>query len=54
MHRIEDSYEIHGLACRALAGLARSETIRQSLSRSPLFNSYQLTSLYRILYKFNI
>ncbi|XP_060857606.1 protein mahjong-like [Metopolophium dirhodum] len=36
---------IRGLASRALAGLARSESVRQIIRKLPLFNSGQLQSL---------
>ncbi|XP_050525532.1 protein mahjong isoform X2 [Daktulosphaira vitifoliae] len=36
---------IRGLASRALAGLARSESVRQIISKLPLFNSGQLQNL---------
>ena len=34
---ITDADYIRGMACRALAGLARSETVRQIISKLPLF-----------------
>ncbi|KAL1117022.1 hypothetical protein AAG570_004350 [Ranatra chinensis] len=44
---ITDADSIRGLACQALAGLARSETVRQIISKLPLFTSGQLQSLMR-------
>lgn len=38
---------IRGLACRAMAGLARSETVRQIISKLPLFSNGLLQSLMR-------
>lgn len=35
------------MACRALAGLARSETVRQIISKLPLFTNGQLQSEYQ-------
>lgn len=45
---ITDVDAIRGLASRALAGLARSESVRQIISKLPLFNSGQLQSMYII------
>ncbi|VVC46311.1 Hypothetical protein CINCED_3A010795 [Cinara cedri] len=42
---ITDVDAIRGLASRALAGLARSESVRQIISKLPLFNNGQLQSL---------
>ncbi|XP_050427113.1 protein mahjong isoform X2 [Adelges cooleyi] len=42
---ITDVDAIRGLASRALAGLARSESVRQIISKLPLFNSGQLQIL---------
>uniref|UniRef100_A0A1B6HVS0 DDB1- and CUL4-associated factor 1 n=1 Tax=Homalodisca liturata TaxID=320908 RepID=A0A1B6HVS0_9HEMI len=44
---ITDADSIRGLACRALVGLARSETVRQIISKLPLFSNGQLQSLMR-------
>lgn len=44
---ITDADCIRGMACRALAGLARSETVRQIVGKLPLFTSGQLQSLMR-------
>ncbi|KAI5735047.1 hypothetical protein M8J77_013441 [Diaphorina citri] len=44
---ITDADSIRGLACRALAGLATHETVRQIMSKLPLFTSGQLQSLMR-------
>lgn len=44
---ITDADCIRGMACRALAGLARSETVRQIISKLPLFTNGQLQSLIR-------
>lgn len=44
---ITDADCIRGLACRAMAGLARSETVRQIISKLPLFNNGLLQSLMR-------
>lgn len=41
---ITDADCIRTLACKALAGLARSETVRQIVSKLPLFTSGQLQS----------
>lgn len=38
---------IRGMACRALAGLARSETVRQIISKLPLFQNGELQTLIR-------
>jgi DDB1- and CUL4-associated factor 1 len=42
---ITDADYIRGMACRALAGLARSETVRQIISKLPLFVNGQLQHL---------
>ncbi|XP_034255066.1 DDB1- and CUL4-associated factor 1 isoform X2 [Thrips palmi] len=42
---ITDADSIRALACRALAGLARSETVKQIIGKLPLFISGQLQSL---------
>lgn len=47
---ITDVDAIRGLASRALAGLARSESVRQIISKLPLFNSGQLQSMYIIIF----
>lgn len=44
---ITDADYIRGMACRALAGLARSETVRQIISKLPLFVNGQLQQLCR-------
>lgn len=44
---ITDADCIRGMACRALAGLTRSETVRQIISKLPLFANGQLQSLMR-------
>lgn len=44
---ITDADSIRGLACQALAGLARSETVRQIISKLPLFTTGQLQNLMR-------
>ncbi|XP_050502243.1 protein mahjong [Diabrotica virgifera virgifera] len=44
---ITDADCIRTLACKALAGLARSETVRQIVSKLPLFTSGQLQGLMR-------
>lgn len=44
---ITDADCIRGLACRAIAGLARSETIKQLISKLPLFTTNLLQSLMR-------
>lgn len=44
---ITDADCIRGMACRALAGLARSDTVRQIISKLPLFNNGQLQALMR-------
>ncbi|XP_066992783.2 protein mahjong isoform X2 [Anabrus simplex] len=44
---ITDADSIRALACRALAGLARSETVRQIVSKLPLFTNGQLQMLMR-------
>lgn len=44
---ITDADCIRGLACRALAGLARSETVKQILSKLPIFTNNLLQSLMR-------
>lgn len=44
---ITDADCLRGMACRALAGLARSETVRQIISKLPLFTSGQLQNLMR-------
>lgn len=41
---ITDADSIRTLACRALAGLARSDTVRQIVSKLPLFTNGQLQS----------
>lgn len=42
---ITDADCIRGMACRALAGLARCETVRQIISKLPLFTNGELQSL---------
>lgn len=44
---ITDADCIRGMACRALAGLARSETVQQIIGKLPLFTNGQLQSLMR-------
>jgi DDB1- and CUL4-associated factor 1 len=44
---ITDADCLRGMACRALAGLARSETVRQIISKLPIFVSGQLQQLMR-------
>lgn len=44
---ITDADYIRGMACRALAGLARSETVRQIVSKLPLFVNGELQQLCR-------
>lgn len=44
---ITDADYIRGMACRALAGLSRSETVRQIISKLPLFVNGQLQQLCR-------
>lgn len=44
---ITDADCIRGMACRALAGLSRSETVRQIMSKLPLFTNGQLQALVR-------
>lgn len=44
---ITDADCIRGMACRAIAGLARSDTVRQIISKLPLFNNGQLQALMR-------
>ncbi|XP_055715205.1 protein mahjong isoform X2 [Phlebotomus papatasi] len=44
---ITDADCIRGMACRALAGLARSDTVKQIISKLPLFTNGQLQSLMR-------
>lgn len=44
---ITDADCIRGMACRALAGLARSETVRQIISKLPLFVNGQLQNFMR-------
>lgn len=42
---ITDADSIRALACRAVAGLARSETVKQIISKLPLFSSGKLQEL---------
>lgn len=42
---ITDADSIRALACRALAGLARSEKVRQIISKLPMFTNGQIQSL---------
>lgn len=44
---ITDADCIRGMSCRALAGLARCETVRQIISKLPLFTNGQLQGLMR-------
>lgn len=44
---ITDADCIRGMACRAMAGLARSETVKQIISKLPLFANGLLQSLMR-------
>lgn len=46
---ITDADSMRTLACKALAGLARSETVRQILSKLPIFTNGQLQSKYNFL-----
>lgn len=46
---ITDADAIRALACQALAGLARSETVRQIISKLSLFTTGQLQSKYFVL-----
>lgn len=39
---ITDADRLRGLACRALAGLARCPTVRQIISKLPLFTTSQI------------
>lgn len=41
---ITDADSIRTLACRALAGLARSDTVKQIVGKLPLFTNGQLQS----------
>lgn len=41
---ITDADSIRTLACRALAGLARSDTVKQIIGKLPLFTNGQLQS----------
>lgn len=47
---ITDADSIRGLACQALAGLARSETVRQIISKLPLFTTGQLQSKFSFVF----
>lgn len=50
---ITDADCIRTLACKALAGLARSETVRQIVSKLPLFTNGQLQSeFFKSYFKF--
>lgn len=42
---ITDADSIRALACRALAGLARSEKVRQIISKLPMFTDGQIQAL---------
>lgn len=42
---ITDADSIRALACRALAGLARSEKVRQIISQLPMFTEGQIQAL---------
>lgn len=44
---LTDADSIRALACQALCGLARSETVRQIISKLPLFTNGQLQNLMR-------
>ncbi|RVE40710.1 hypothetical protein evm_014640 [Chilo suppressalis] len=44
---ITDADRLRGLACRALAGLARCPTVRQIISKLPLFTTSQMQVLMR-------
>nr|XP_049703892.1 protein mahjong isoform X3 [Helicoverpa armigera] len=44
---ITDADRLRGLACRALAGLARCPTVRQIISKLPLFTTSQIQVLMR-------
>ncbi|CAK1597868.1 unnamed protein product [Parnassius mnemosyne] len=44
---ITDADRLRGLACRALAGLARCPTVRQIISKLPLFTTSQIQALMR-------
>lgn len=44
---ITDADRLRGLACRALAGLARCATVRQIISKLPLFTTSQIQVLMR-------
>lgn len=47
---ITDADCIRTLACKALAGLARSETVRQIVSKLPLFTNGQLQSKFLFIH----
>ena len=42
---ITDADQIRALACKALVGLSRSSTVRQIISKLPLFSSCQIQQL---------
>lgn len=47
---ITDADAIRALACKALAGLARSDKIRQIISKLPLFANGQLQGEFRLFF----
>lgn len=47
---ITDADCLRGLACRALAGLARCPTVRQIISKLPLFTTGQIQSMHLFSY----
>ena len=47
---ITDADCIRGMACRALAGLARSETVRQIVGKLPLFVHGELQSMWTLFF----
>jgi HIV-1 Vpr-binding protein len=47
---ITDADSIRALSCKALCGLARSETVKQIIGKLPLFTNGQLQGLYLYLF----
>ena len=43
---ITEADSIRALACKALVGLVRCDQVKQIVSKLPLFNNYQLQSMY--------
>lgn len=48
---ITDADSIRTLSCKALCGLARSETVRQVMGKLPLFSNGQIQGMFVLCFK---